>query len=272
MPAVRRGLVALVVVALGTLATGIGAATATTHPGRAAPHPHQVVTILGDSVMVDGAPGVQAILQSTKRVTVYRRAFPGYSLTKADWRTDYTRILDATQPTGVAILLGGFDLAYAAAHPAAYGTLIGQVMDLLTSRGAQVAWIGELPGAARFENDAQRRNLNSIIEAQAASRPAVHWVSSDATFDGPNGHYAMFLPGAGGHLERLRKVDGQHLCPAGAARLGQLVYGTLRTPLDLSAPARNWQSGSWRQDPVYTMSTAYNARTLKLTTNVCPPA
>jgi hypothetical protein len=271
MPAARRGVVALVAVALGAVAAGVGAAPATASPHRAATRPHQVVTILGDSVMVDGSPGIQAILSSTQQVTVYPRAYPGYGLTKSDWRTDYTRILDATKPTGVAILLGGFDLAYAAANPAAYGTLVGQVMDLLTARGAQVAWIGELPGSARFENDVQRRNLNSIIEAVAASHPNVHWVSSDPTFDGPNGQYEMFGPEPGGKRVRLRKVDGQHLCPGGAARLGQLVYDTLRTPLHLGPAAKNWPAGSWRQASVYTMSTAYNARTLKLTTNVCPP-
>ena len=268
----RRGLVALVVCAVGAATAAVGAAPASAAGHRQqAGHPPQVVTILGDSVMVDGSPGIQAILQSTGQVTVYPRAFPGYSLTKSNWRTDYTQILDATKPTGVAILLGGFDLAYAAAHPAAYGTLVGQVMDLLTAHGEQVAWIGMLPGSARFENEAERANLNRIIAAQAASHPGVHFASPDATFDGPNGRYAMFLPGPTGRLVRVRKVDGQHLCPGGAARLGQLVYDTLHTPLDLAPPSRTWQLGSWRQAPVYTHSTAYNAKTLKLTTNVCPP-
>jgi hypothetical protein len=271
MSVLRRGVVALVVT-LGMLAGGVGASPASAAVPGTVPHPHQVVTILGDSVMVDGSPGIQAVLESTGQVTVYPRAFPGYGLTKADWHTDYTRILNETKPTGVVILLGGFDLAYAEANPVAYGALIGQVMDLLTSRGAQVAWIGELPGSARFENDVQRRNLNRIIDAQAALHPNVHWVSSDSTFDGPNGQYEMFGPAPGSHGPvRLRKVDGQHLCPDGAARLGQLVYDTLRVPLRLRAPAKDWRSGSWRDASVYTMSTAYNARTLKLTTNVCPP-
>jgi hypothetical protein len=99
-----------------------------------------------------------------------------------------------------------------------------------------------------------------------------HYASPDSTFDGPNGQYEMFAMGPGGHLVRHRKFDGEHLCPAGAARLGQLVYTAFRTPLGLGPPARNWQSGSRRQDPVYMMSTAYDARTLKLTSSVCPPA
>ncbi len=233
--------------------------------------PPQRVTILGDSVMVDGSPGIQAILESTKAVTVTRRAFPGYGLTRANWQVDFTRILDDTKPTGVAILLGGWDLDAAAANPAGYSATVGQVMDLLIAKGTQVAWIGELPGEARFENDAKRRNLNSIVATVAATHPQVHYVSADATFDGANGQYAMFLPGTTGRLVRVRKVDGQHLCPDGAARLGQLVYDTLRQPLALPAPARAWQSGAWRQDPVYTQSTSYDAKTLKLTKNVCPP-
>ncbi len=269
MPFPCRGLAALVATA-GLLAGVAGVAAGTAAPAGAAPTP-QRVTILGDSVMVDGSPGIQAILETTRAVTVARRAFPGYGLTRANWQVDFTRVLDDTKPTGVAILLGGWDLDAAAADPAGYAATVGQVMDLLTSKGAQVAWIGELPGDARFENEAKRRNLNSIVASVAATHPQVHYVSADATFDGPNGQYAMFLPGANGRLVRVRKVDGQHLCPDGAARLGQLVYDTLRQPLALPAPARRWQSGAWRQDPVYTQSTSYDAKTLKLTKNVCPP-
>lgn len=268
VPNVRAGLVALV---------AASALAASTHgPGRAAAAPAsrtpspQRVTILGDSVMVDGSPGVQAILESTKAVVVSRRAAPGYGLTKSDWRTDFSNALKDTRPTGIAILLGGFDLDYAAAHPLAYAALVGQVMDLLTSQGAQVAWIGELPGSARFEDDAKRRNLDSIVRAVAAGRPAVHYAMPDATFDGPDGQWAMFLPGPKGRSVRIRKVDGQHLCPDGAARLGGLVYETLKAPLRLPPPGRAWQSGSWRNDAVYTASTAYDMRTLKLTSNVCP--
>jgi hypothetical protein len=265
VPLPRRGLVALVA-AVGLLtASGPGLSA----PAGAAPQP-QRVTILGDSVMVDGSPGIQAILQSTNAVTVTPRAAPGYGLTRANWQVDFTRILNDTKPTGVVVLLGGWDLDAAAADPTGYAATVGQVMDLLTSSGAQVAWIGELPGDARFENDAKRRNLNSIIAAVAAKHPQVHYVSSDSTFDGPNGRYAMFLPGPAGHLVRVRKVDGQHLCPDGAARLGQLVYDTLRRPLALPAPAPTWQSGPWRHDAVYTQATAYDAKTLKLTKNSCP--
>jgi hypothetical protein len=262
----RRGLAALVA-AVGLLtATGAGLGI----PAGAAPQQERV-TILGDSVMVDGSPGIQAILESTKAVTVTPRAFPGYGLTRANWQADFARILNDTKPTGVAILLGGWDLDAATADPAGYAATVGQAMDLLTSKGAQVAWIGELPGEPRFENEAKRRNLNTIVAAVAAKHPLVHYVSADPTFDGTDGQYAMFLPGLTGRLVRVRKVDGQHLCPDGAARLGQLVYDTLHRPLALPAPAHKWQSGAWRQDGVYTQSTSYDAKTLKLTRNVCPP-
>jgi hypothetical protein len=231
----------------------------------------QRLAILGDSVMVDGSPGVQAILQSTRVVTVLPRAAPGYGLSKADWRTDFTRILDETKPTAIAVLLGGFDLQYAAAHPDIYQQTVGSVMDLLTARGEQVAWVGMLPSDAQFTNDGLRRNLNAIVQRAAATRPHVHYTIPDPTFDGPDGKYAMFLPDAAGKLVRIRKVDGEHLCPDGAARLGQLVYDTLRRALRLPPPAKHWQNGAWRRDALYTASNAYDARTLHLTTDVCPP-
>jgi hypothetical protein len=48
------------------------------------------------------------------------------------------------------------------------------------------------------------------------------------------------------------------------------VYDTLRRPLRLPPPAKRWQSGGWRRAAVYTASSAYDARSLQLTKDVCP--
>ena len=71
-------------------------------------------------------------------------------------------------------------------------------------------------------------------------------------------------------------MDGAHLCPDGAALLGLTIIDALRDRFDLPAhrprPNGAWVHGTWREDPVYTVSKSFDARTLELTSDVCPPS
>ena len=264
------GLAALVV--LAALGTALGYSSAPAGARAAAPSgPQQRISILGDSVMVDGQPGVEAVLDSTGAAQAYRHAFVGYGITRDNWPVDYGRVLAQDNPTAVVMMIGDWDNVFAAKHPRQYASTVGKVMDFLTHKGAFLLWIGMEPGDPRFVSEARRRNLNSIVQAEAAKRPkTVSYLPSEPIFDGPDGKYAMFLPGPDGKSVRIRKVDGLHICPDGAVRLGQAVYDALQSRLQLPPPAPNWQSGSWRQDPVYTASTTFDHKTLKLTHDPCP--
>lgn len=269
-------LASLVVVACTAL--GVLAGVGPTADGAAHAAPKRLrMMVLGDSVMVDGYPGVAAAARATGRITPFNNSFAGFGLSSEPWRKKYRAAIRERRPDVVVEMLGGFDLEAARDDPLGYATTVGAAMRLLSGDGRLLVWIGMLPADAEFVDDTLRRGLNDILRAEAAQLPGrVIFVDPDPIFAGTDGSYLAFLPGPDGTPVRIRKVDGAHLCPDGAALLGLTIVDALRGPLDL--PARrprldgDWARGRWRKDPVYTESTAFDARTLELTSDVCPAA
>ncbi len=231
--------------------------------------------VLGDSVMVDGYPGVAAAARATGRIAPFNNSFAGFGLSTQPWRKRYRAAIRERRPDVVVELLGGFDLEAARDDPVGYAATVRSAMRLLSGGGRILVWVGMLPADGEFVDDTLRRGLNDIVRAEAAALAGrVVYVDPDPVFAGPDGVYAPFLPGADGTPVRIRKVDGAHLCPDGAALLGLTVVAALRDPLDLPTgrpkPDGSWTRGAWRDDPVYTDSTSFDTETLELTTDVCP--
>lgn len=233
--------------------------------------------VLGDSVMVDGYPGVAAAARATRRIKPFNNAFAGFGLSTQPWRSRYKAAIRERRPDVVVELLGGFDLEAVRDDPLGYAATVSAAMRLLSADGRILVWVGMLPADPEFVDDGLRRGLNEIVRAQAAEWPGrVIYVDPDPVFAGPDGAVAVFLTRPDGTPVRIRKVDGAHLCPDGAALLGLTVVDALRDPLDLPSgrprPDGAWTRGTWREDPVYTESESFDARTLELTSDVCPPA
>ena len=258
-------------VALGIVATG-----APEGPGVAQAAPERLrVMVLGDSVMVDGYPGVAAAARATRRIAPFNNSFAGFGLSTEPWRQRYRAAIKERRPDVVVEMLGGFDLEAARDDPVGYAATVSAAMRLLSGGGRILVWIGMLPADHEFVDDALRRGLNDIIRAEAEQLSGrVIYVDPDPIFAGSDGVYDAFLPGPDGTPVRIRKVDGTHLCPDGAALLGLTVVDALRDPLDLPAnrprPNGAWVRGAWREDRVYTESKSFDARTLESTTDVCP--
>ncbi|MFO7590754.1 MAG: hypothetical protein R6X23_07630 [Acidimicrobiia bacterium] len=258
---------------LGMVVTGLPAG-----PGaaRAAPDRDRMM-VLGDSVMVDAYPGVAAAARATGRIKPFSNAFPAFGLSNQPWRKRYRAAIRERRPDVVVNMIGGFDVEAARDDPVGYSATVAAAMRLLSDDGRILVWIGMLPGNGRFVDDGLRRALNEILRTEAADLPRrVVYLDPDPVFAGADGVSAEILPGPDGTPVRIRKVDGTHLCPDGAALLGLMVVDALRGPLGLSSarplPDGAWVRGRWRKDPVYTESDAFDARTLELTSDVCPPA
>lgn len=264
-------LVALVIVA----GAALGAVTVAGSPaGHAAPDRVRLM-VLGDSIMVDGYPGVAAALRATGRIAPFNNSFPGFGLSREPWRTKYRAAIRERRPDVVVQMLGGFDLEATRDDPVGHAATVAAAMRLLSGDGRLLVWVGMLPADAAFVDDTLRRAHNEIVRTEAARLPGrVVYLDPDPVFAGPDGGYAAFLPGPDRTPVRIRKVDGAHLCPDGAALLGLTIVDALREPLDLPAgrprPDGAWVRGTWRQDPVYTESKSFDARTRELTSDVCP--
>ena len=258
-------------IALGIVATG-----APEGPGVAQAAPERIrMMVLGDSVMVDGYPGVAAAARAARRIAPFNNSFVGFGLSTEPWRQRYRAAIQERRPDVVVEMLGGFDLEAARDDPVGYAATVSAAMRLLRGDDRILVWIGMLPADPEFVDDALRRGLNDIIRAEAEQLPGrVIYVDPDPIFAGSDGVYDAFLNGPDGTPVRIRKVDGAHLCPDGAALLGLTIVDALRGPLDLRSdrprPDGAWVRGDWRQDRVYTESTSFDARTLEVTSDVCP--
>jgi hypothetical protein len=66
-----------------------------------------------------------------------------------------------------------------------------------------------------------------------------------------NGQYSTRLPRPGGVWSRARKTDNFHVCPTGAAAMGQAVLDQLSPVLGLPPPMPGWWTGSWTRSSTY---------------------
>jgi hypothetical protein len=218
------------------------------------------VLLVGDSVMVDAAPGIEAALEGTAAVEVASGALPGFGLTSTGtWRRDWAATVARTRPDVVVALLGAWDAAAALARGRAwYATVVDDATAVLSAGGARVVWLGWPPTrppavAGRPEPDydvidRERAVLDATFADIAARHPGdVAFVSTGPplTLDGA---FSAFLPDASGAMVRARKRDNTHFCPAGAERMGRYVLAVVASVYELPEPTRAWASGRWRVD------------------------
>jgi len=226
------------------------------------------VWILGDSVMSDNSPGVTAALQATGRATVVANSsFGGWGLTaQPAWVYQSQQIIEDYHPQMI-IATWSWDDPLAEHHPKTYAALLHRALAtwmapgdgvelvvllqfpqtgpspaILNAKGQELAWTAE----TRAQNDWDGIAKKVVLEFPGHAL----YVSTSQLF-APGGRFLTWFRTADGDWVRARKVDNAHMCPLGAAELGQLVVNDLKTPLGLGSPRPGWQYGAWTTEPRY---------------------
>jgi peptidoglycan/LPS O-acetylase OafA/YrhL len=226
------------------------------------------VLIVGDSVMMDSAPGITAALQATGVVQVVdndAKKYWGLDMTPA-WKTDWPRLVQEYRPE---LVLGMWSWDGWPAHvdPVGYGRLVQQAVGLLLAPGNGVDGVAMLefprshPNTSLVDPAAQARSLadaatgaqawNSVMASVAPQWPGQYLYLPTASSLELNGQYSAWLPAPGGVLSRARKTDNFHVCPTGSARLGQALVTQLTPVLHIPPAADGWWAGSWTKDQTY---------------------
>ena len=218
---------------------------------------------IGDSLAYDLAPAAGAMLRSGG-AGFQDMSFPGlgFSVTTPewDWRSGWGKILADTQPDLVLFLAGAWDahdvtvdgtvLAYGSPEwQVWYGGQLDEFVQLVDASGARLVWLMAPSYDPASPDASDLAPVDTAIRDAARRWPGVVLVDTDAEIDGPDGSYAEYLPGPDGP-EQVRKADGLHFCPAGAAR----VAGALVPAIDQwwsFSPTAGWEAGPWRQDDRY---------------------
>jgi len=109
------------------------------------------------------------------------------------------------------------------------------VMDIVGRGGGQMYWVGQ-----PIMRDKARSNvaadINTVVQAEAASRPWVHYIDTWSMFTDTSGNYAAFLPDASGELVRARQEEGIHLTRAATTWVSDRVYAAMRRDYQFPSP------------------------------------
>jgi hypothetical protein len=110
---------------------------------------------------------------------------------------------------------------------AEYRKRAGEVMDIVGRSGGQMYWVGQpiMRDKARAKAAA---DINTIVQAEAESRPWVHYLDIWAMFTDANGGYVTFLPDSSGELVRVRQDEGIHLTRVATTWVSDRVYAAIR--------------------------------------------
>jgi hypothetical protein len=134
---------------------------------------------------------------------------------------------------------GLVDGAGAEAWTTSYRAAVVEAAELLTATGARVIWIGAPWFADRSVPGVRR--LNHVYREVAANLEHVQFVDVARRLSGSADEYRER-----DGTDVMRKPDGVHLCPDGAAIVAVAVAAKLGVPAPIG-----WESSGWRSDPRY---------------------
>ncbi|MGH9046376.1 MAG: hypothetical protein ACRDVW_03575 [Acidimicrobiales bacterium] len=221
--------------------------------------------LLGDSVMHDAAPAVTAALDATGEATVVANStFGGWGLTtQLAWVRDSQQIIETYHPQ-VVVGTWSWDDTLAGDDPSLYASLLRQALEvwLAPGDGIQLVVLVQFPPVGpNTYIPATTRRIKSWTEVSQEQDEWDHiaqsmvrvfpghaaYLSTSQVF-APGGRFLTWTRSVTGKWVRIRQLDNAHLCPYGAAEMGQLVIDDLQPMLGLPTPQPGWQDGSWSGD------------------------
>jgi hypothetical protein len=214
------------------------------------------VTFGGDSVMAELAPAMIQALEGGGATTGRFLLAPSLAR-NASTRVTWTQELAQHDPDLIVVLVGfwedsvvGPDASAAPGWAQQYrNQVVEPFLDLVTAEGAKVLWIG-MASVVDPVITARFARLNSVYLDVADDRDDVEYLAAGDYLSSPQGGYTEVLnsPGSGQPV-RIRRLDGQHLCPGGVDLLGEPVLEAITAQWNVDA-IYGWQQGSWRRPPL----------------------
>ncbi len=213
-----------------------------------------LVVTVGDSVTYDADPGIRAALEATGSVVVDTRSIGGVGLLRPGI-DGYLDDATSDDPDVVVVMLGGWDLGEIVADPDAYEARLDVVADRLTDEGAHVVWLDMPPTPPGEGIEEARRLANRLFADLGRRRGDVTHIATGSLLGDEEGGFTRFRLGVDGERVQVRKVrdggDDGHLCPGGAALVGEAVLVVLVERFGLSEPSSRWWWGPWVDDARY---------------------
>ena len=230
--------------------------TAPPPPGGRRPTADDPLRVLmaGDSLMADISLAISSTLQDSGHAVarlVAAPSIPREDATRGLWRQQ----LDQYDPDVVVIMIGVWEgMAEDALREHPLGTNawlrayrrenLDPYLDLLTSDGAEVVWVG-MPPSNQPQRQLEWSSMNRAVRQLAQESEDLTYVPGDTILARPDGSWADILPGPRGTPQRVRRIDATHLCGDGAERLARPVLRYIQDQWDVPL-AEDWPNRDWR--------------------------
>lgn len=218
------------------------------------------VLLVGDSLAADTAPALRAAIETAaESVSMAFEVFPAIPRGEEGMYA-WGEAATVHDPDIVIIYVGWWESAAAATIEPPIGepgfeasyrsTVLAPWFDRLRDADIETIYVGMAPTRNRTGGGEQPSDRIAAVvaaaRAEAAVRDDVHFVAS-STVLAPDGFVDVLPDSRTGVPERVRRVDGVHLCPDGAERVVDLVVDRLRRLTALTV-SDAWRLGPWRFD------------------------
>lgn len=239
-------------------------------PKLSAADPLRIV-LVGDSTMVVDFPGIAAAIDSTGRAVVTEQgAYVGWgTTTDASWRS-WVRHAVTSSHAELVMVTTGWD-GTAAMDTAAYESTMLELVRVARSAGASGVVFLQYPLTQPLdESPTEVATTQHGIEAwnaDVAALPALapglvmyfpvapsvevdgaftYWVAPPSDPSAPKDSW-----------DRVRRLDGVHLCPAGIELFASALAADTRQVFGLPAPKAGWWVNGWQRATVITSGDQY---------------
>lgn len=235
--------------------TTTAAPTTTTEPppaGGRQPDEEDPLRILfaGDSIGEELAAPAIAALRGGGSAVSYFVGSPDLARDPARRKLWEARLAQSN-PDVIVLLVGVWermhfiDERYRGRSLGQYRTqVVDRFVDLVTRDGAEVVWVGAPPVRESTASD-QLEFLNGVFEQVAEDDERVRYVDGGPVLTTPRGGYVDVATNPDGTRERIRRIDGTHLCPGGAVRLATPVVHLIADRWQIPV-GEGWPNQGWR--------------------------
>jgi peptidoglycan/LPS O-acetylase OafA/YrhL len=232
--------------------------------------PISVISV-GDSLTAYAGPGMAAAVRAIPHVKFHNASGPGFGLTTVgDWRTSLSFDIKLFHPE-IVLFTTTWDDGQALYHPGQYLRTLTAAGAFLQSRGVRGWFFESYPRTHTAQTSTlpasrlHQLNLFSDFGAAAWQNVVLRYVDAHPGFAAflpigssvlIDGRTAFWMPpprhpgAAEASWDRVRFLDGSHLCSVGVERFSAALSYDISTMLHVAPTAKRWWLGSWVNHPV----------------------
>jgi hypothetical protein len=222
------------------------------------------IVLLGDSMLAVSQPGVVAALDATGEVKATGEGFPGFgTATDPSWRGFVRHWVLATH-ADVVYFTTDWD-GQLAQDPAAYRRTMLELVDVARAAGASGVVFLQYPKtdpseaitpqqrAAAAQDIAAWNAAVAGVPALAPGRAVYFPIAPSVELDGD---YSPWVPpprdpsAPRSTWDRIRRVDGVHLCPPGISMYAAAIAADTSMSFGLAQPKGRWWVSGWQRAPI----------------------